>query len=133
MPALRKVFTAEDKKMRLSWWQILCVMVGTLLLVLLFAHFGISVLDARPTLYSAGVIGIAIAMRWKLRRHVWFWSIIAVIAALHVPLILYVPWTNKWVPAFMIAPIGLADLYAILWIVAVVGETLGGADDRGAA
>ena len=45
-----------------------------------------------------------------------------VIAALHVPLILFVPWTTKWVPAIVITPIGIADLYAMIAILSVVGK-----------
>lgn len=83
--------------MRLPWWGVLCVIAAALPILLLFDHFGKLAL-ARPTLYSAAVIGIAIAMRWNLRRHLWFWSTMAAIAALHIPLILYVPWTTKSVP-----------------------------------
>ena len=118
---LDKVITAEDKKMRLPWWGVLCIILGGLPLMYLFDHFGEEAL-ARPTLYSAGMVGIAIAMRWKLRRHVWFWITMALIAALHVPLILFVPWTTKWVPAIVIIPIGIADLYLMLAILSVVGK-----------
>ena len=48
-----------------------------------------------------------------------------VIAALHVPLILFVPWTTRWVPAFVAVPLGLADLYAMLAILSVVGKFMG--------
>jgi len=73
------------------------------------------------------MFGVAIAMRWKLRRHIWFWITMTVIAALHIPLILFVPWTTKWVPAIVIIPIGIADLYAMLAILAVVGKFAGSA------
>jgi len=36
------------------------------------------------------VILFAIKLHWYLRRHVWFWAIIAIILALHVPLIFMV-------------------------------------------
>jgi len=45
-----------------------------------------------------------------------------VIAALHVLLILSVPWSTKWVPAVAIIPFGIADLYAMLAIVSVIGK-----------
>jgi hypothetical protein len=76
------------------------------------------------------MIGIATALRWKLRRHLWFWVTMTVITALHVPLILYVPWTTKWAPAFMMVPIGLVDLYAMLAIIAVVESYVDGAVQR---
>jgi|SRR5690242_5374351 len=116
-----QVITADDKKMRLPWWGVLCVMIGALPMYLLFVYFGRFDL-ARPTIYSVAMVAIAIAMRWKLRWHVWFWITMTVIAALHVLLILSVPWTTKWVPAIVIIPIGIADLYAMLAILFVVGK-----------
>ena len=87
----------------------------------LFDHFGRLDL-ARPTLAWVGIIAIAIVMRWQLRRHVWFWIAMTLIAALHVPFILFVPWTTQWVPAIVIIPIGMADLGVILAILSVVGK-----------
>lgn len=118
---LEKVITAEDRQVRLPWWGILCVIFGALPLLFLFDHFGKLPL-ARPTLTSVAMVTITIALRWKLRRHVWFWITMAFLAALHVPLILFVPWTTKWVPAFMIVAFGVADLYAMFWILSVVGK-----------
>jgi hypothetical protein len=89
----------------------------------LFDHFGKLAL-ARPALASAAMVTIAIAMRWKLRRHVWFWGTIVCLAALHLPFILFVPWTTTWVPVFFIIPIGLADLYIMLWVILVVGKLM---------
>ncbi len=118
---LDKVITAEDRKVRLPWWGLLCVMLGALLLCLLFIYFGRFDL-ARPSIISAAMVAIAIALRWKLRRHVWFWATMAILAALHLPLILFVPWTTRWIPAVVIAPVGIADLYAMLWVLSVVGR-----------
>ena len=113
------------KQMRLPWWGVLCVILGGLPPMLLLVYFGKREL-ALPTLDSAAVVTIAIAMRWQLRRHVWFWITMTVIAALHVPLILFVPWTTKWVPAIVITPIGIADLYVMLAIVSLVGKFMEG-------
>jgi hypothetical protein len=121
MPSLDKVITAEDRKMRLPWWGVLCVILGALAVLILFDHFGQLAL-ARPTMISAAMVVIAIAMRWRLKRHVWFWVTMIVFAALHVPLILFVPWTTKWVPALAIVPIGIADLFIMLWVLSVVGK-----------
>ena len=123
MPSL-KVFTEEDRKMRLPWWGVLGIILGGLPALILFDHFGKFNL-ARPTLTSAVVVVIAIALRWKLKGHVWFWITMIVLAALHVPLLLAVPWTTRWVPAFVIIPIGMADLYLMLWVLSVVGKFMG--------
>jgi len=64
-------------------------------------------------------------MRWKLKGRVWFWVTVAFLAALHVPLILLIPWNTKWIPVLVIIPIGIADLYAMLWVVSVVARYMG--------
>ncbi len=118
---LDKVITAEDRQMRMSWRGGLCVFFGTILLALLFVSVGRFDL-ARPIMVSLAMVGLAITMRWKLRKHVWFWITMTVLAALHVPLILFVPWTTKWIPAILIAPVGIADLYVMLWVISGVGK-----------
>ncbi len=117
------VITAEDRQMRLPWWGVLCVMVGAFLLFSLFDQFG-KLAIARPTFYSVAIIIVTVAMRWKLKGHVWFWVTMAFLVALHVPLILFIPWTTKWIPALVLIPIGIADSYMMLWILSVVGKRM---------
>jgi|GEM_PF-664927 hypothetical protein len=118
------IVTREDKQMRLSWKGGLCVFFGTILLALLLVSVGRFDL-ARPIMVSVAMIGLAITMRWKLRTHGWFWITIFILGALHLPLILFVPWTTKWIPAVLIAPIGIADLYVMLWAISVVAKFKG--------
>ncbi len=113
------------KKMRLPWWGVLCGIIGSTLSAWLFDHFGRFDL-ALPTLISIGTLGFAVALKWKLRRRVWFWITMTVIVALHVPLILFVPWTTKWVPAPVLVPFCIADLCAMLAILSVVGRYMEG-------
>jgi drug/metabolite transporter (DMT)-like permease len=116
---LDDLVTAKDRQMRLPWWRVLCVIFGSMPLILLFYYFGKPAL-ALPVLGSAGIVTMAIALRWQLRRHVWFWVIIGIFVALHGALILVVPWTTQWVPAVVMTPIGVADLYLMLAILSVV-------------
>ena len=109
------------KKLRLPWWGVLCLIFGSLLLYWLFDHFGRFDI-ALPTLVSIGMLGFVIAVKRKLARHAWFWGTMAILAALHVPLVLFVPWTTKWVPAIAIAAIGSADICVMLAILAVVAK-----------
>jgi hypothetical protein len=44
------------------------------------------------------------------------WGIIASLAALHLPLILFVPWPIKWIPAIGILPIAVLDCLIILGV-----------------
>ena len=114
----------ENKQLRLSWKGGLGIGFGTLIIMFLFDHFGKLAL-ARPTLYSVIVIVIAIAMQWKLRTHVWFWITVAVMTALHVPLILLVPWTAKWFPVILITPIAAVDLFLMLAIIKLAEKLFG--------
>jgi hypothetical protein len=113
------------RKIWLPWWAVLCIIVGAQPIYWLFDHFGKFDI-ALPTLNSIAVLGFAIAVKWKLRRHGWFWGTMAVLAAVHVPLVLFVPWTSKWVPAIVIAGIDSADLIVMLTILAIVGRFMGG-------
>jgi hypothetical protein len=78
-----------------------------------------------PTLNSIAVVGFILVLKRKLWRHAWFLGTMAVIAALHVPLVLFVPWTTRWVPALAIAVIDSLDFCLILWILAPVGKFMG--------
>ena len=120
-----QVITKEDKQMRLGWRGVLFVILGTVLLALPFVYWKRFEL-ALPSFVSSAVIALAIAMRWKLRRHAWFWATMAFLAALHLPLILFIPWTTKWIPAYVIAPFGMLDLHVVLWTLAVVGKHMEG-------
>ena len=115
----------EAKRLRLSWEGGLAIFLGTILIGLLFLRFGQFEL-ASPILFSALVVVVAIATKWKLRRQVWFWIAMAVITALHVPLILFIPWTTRWVPAIVITPILAADLFAMLAILSIVEKFMEG-------
>ena len=122
---VNKIITAEDRKARLPWWGVLCVMLSALPLLLVFDHFGKSAF-ALPTIDSVAVIACAIGLRWRLRRRVWFWFTMIVFAGLHVLLLLYVPWTDKWVPAPIVILIGLADLYAIFAVIYALEKFIDG-------
>ena len=60
-----------------------------------------------------GVMVFAIKIRWYLRKHIWFWAIIAVILALHVPLVFMVQWPKNAPTIFYAMPIGIADFLII--------------------
>jgi hypothetical protein len=108
-------------RIRLPWWAVLCVIIIGALGAWLFDSRGR--LDLLlPTLNSSAVIGFVVAVKGKLKRRGWFWITIGLLAALHLPLILFVPWTTKWVPAITIAAIDSADLIAVITILSLVGR-----------
>ncbi len=115
----------EAKKIRVPWWGVLLWMAGCGLidwLLILLGRFDL----ALPALNSIAVVGFTIALKRNIGQHVWFWITMVILALLHIPLVLFVPWTSKWVPAIAIAFIDSADLIGMLAILAVVGKLVGG-------
>ena len=113
------------KKMRLPRWSILPGIIVSFLCSWLFDYFG-KLSMTLPVLNIILVFGFLIALKWKLRRRIWFWCIMIFIAALHVPLILLIPWTTQWVPALAIGVIDSADFCVIIWVLAAVGRLMEG-------
>jgi hypothetical protein len=107
------------KKIRLPRWALLCLLVFSMPLPWLFDHFGKLYLFL-PIFNCIAVLAFMLVFKRRLWRHAWFWVTMTVIAALHVPLILFVPWGTRWVPAMAIAAIDSLDFCLILWILAIV-------------
>jgi hypothetical protein len=89
--------------------------IGAILapVVLLFSYFGKA--DTGLAVFIVlGVMTVAIKIRWNLRKHVWFWAVIVLIFALHVPLFFVVRWPQGTVPTiFYVMPVGIADFLVI--------------------
>jgi hypothetical protein len=113
------------KKMRLPRWGILPGIIIAFLCSWLSDYFG-KLSMTLPVLNIILVFGFLIALKWKLRRRIWFWCIMIFIAALHIPLILLIPWTTHWVPALAIGAIDSADFCVIIWVLAAVGRLMEG-------
>jgi len=111
----------EAKKLHLSWRTRLFIFIVGAPTVFLFAIYGRLEL-AMPLIIIIGMHFLVIYFKWKLRRHTWFWIAMTVSAALHVPLILFVPWHTRWVAAPALAVIATADFCLILWILILVEE-----------
>ena len=79
----------------------------------LFAYFG------DPSRGRAAAIGMTVILfaarkGWTLRGYAWFWILLTIIVALHVLLIVLVPWTKKSYPGPILLPFAVID-YAIVW------------------
>lgn len=107
------------RHIRLHWRALLILFVVALPLPWVFDRFGRLNLFL-PTFNGVFVLVLVVVVKRTLMRHAWFWATMAVLAALHVVLILLVPWTTKWVPALTIAGIASVDFIVMLTIVDVV-------------
>lgn len=114
----------ELKKRRLSWRAKLFIVLIGAPMVFLFALYGGLEL-AMPLTIIISAFSFVVYLKWKLRQHAWFWITMTVIAALHVPLILFVPWTTKWVPGWAVAGFATVDFFLILWVLLIVEKFMG--------
>ena len=119
----------EAKKIWLPWPAVLLLFVLALLLRGMLKDSGLLYLY-RPIWNGVGVFGFLFFLKWRLRRHVWFWATMAAVVALHVLLILFIPWTNKWVPALVTAGVDSLDICLVFWILGIVEEFAGGPKDN---
>lgn len=69
-----------------------------------------------PAGLAALMILIAVLWRWDLSEQPWFWRIVAAIVTVHLPLIRFIPWTTKWIPAAISTPFCFVDILLILRI-----------------
>jgi hypothetical protein len=119
----------EAKKIWLPWPAVFCLFVLALLLRGMLKDSGLLYLY-RPIGNGVLVFGFLFYLKWRLRRHAWFWATMAAAVALHVLLILFVPWTNTWVPALMTACVDSLDICLVFWILGIVEEFAGGPKDN---
>jgi len=81
----------------------------------------------RSVFIVLGMTMLTIRVRWDLRRRFWFWAVIVLVLALHVPLLFLVPWPqgyHGWLPAIGTLPIGIADVLIILGVVRFVEKVI---------
>jgi uncharacterized membrane protein YjgN (DUF898 family) len=104
-------------KITLLW--VVAAVALTSRLFLLFYQLGQSG-NGRAAWFSSFTIILAARVRGELSRYRWYWTTLAAIVVLHVPLILFVPWTAKWIPSFLILPFCVIDGIAILAVIQAV-------------
>jgi hypothetical protein len=96
---------------------LLCVMIP---LDFLIADPG----RARAAAVCAGVFGTTIWTRRHLRRKVWFWVVLVLLAAAHVPLILFVRWSNVSMPPPVLLGAALVDFAYVCGPIWLIEEAL---------
>jgi len=74
----------------------------------LFDHLG-DPARGRAVSICVAVLLTAVWVRWDLRKYVWFWITISLVLILHIPLLIYIPWTNKNYPGAVLLPEALLD------------------------
>lgn len=63
---------------------------------------------------------VVIGICWNLRKRLWFWGVMLVVIALHLPLVLMVQWPHYWIPGIALLPIGLVDVLICVKVIRFV-------------
>jgi hypothetical protein len=90
--------------------------IGAMLLpvLFLFIYLGKAELGFTSCLVL-GMTMLAVKLRWRLRKHTWFWAAIVLVLALHVPLLFIVRWPDSKVPTIAYSlPLGIVDFLLIM-------------------
>lgn len=67
-------------------------------------------------------IGAAVSTTWGLRKNAWYWVTVGSIIALHLPLVLFIPWPNVIVPneIRLLFPIGAVDGLIVVGVISLI-------------
>jgi hypothetical protein len=114
----------QAQKIRLPVWSYVPLISASFLVCWAFDEVG-KFNMALPAMNAVAVFAFLLVLKRNLLRRGWFWAVMSVFAALHVAVVLLVPWTDKWVPALVIGGIGSLDIVAILAVLVVTARALG--------
>ncbi len=88
---------------------------GTIIGVCLLPVFFFFVYLGKPelgftTVIVLGMALIAVYLRWKLRRHIWFWLTVICVLLIHIPFLTLIHWPQTNMPTIAYSmPFGIAD------------------------
>lgn len=67
-----------------------------------------------------GMQALVIKIRWRLRKHLWFWLTIFSLLAIHIPLLFIVHWPDTKVPTIAYTfPLGIVDFLVIMGVIGI--------------
>jgi hypothetical protein len=101
--------------------------LATLPVMIVFTHYGKDEMGMAAAVYL-GMAILAAGIFWNRRRHVWFWVTLALVMALHVLLVIYVPFPGG-LHRMELLPIGVADLLIDVGCIKIV-EKLTGTNEK---
>ena len=107
----------EDRiRQRKSYYFALKVILSFVPVMALFFAIGRADL-ARPACLAIGAAAVAVRQKWEYHHRRWFWFVVAGVALMHLPILIYFVFPNRWIPALLLMPFALADY--VIMIVAI--------------
>ncbi len=115
----QKTEDQEPKEQGATDYSGVIILAMTLPVLMLFDYIGKFDTGLSVTI-CLGMNLLAIRLRWKLRRYVWFWVVIFLALALEMTLALMIQWKHITVNRITLLPIGVAALVITLGAVKFV-------------
>ena len=97
-----------------------------ILMITLIAYFKVNQGKAFIGTIMLGILVACIRAKWMLRKHVEFWVAIAMILLVESLMVVYIPWTSKWVPAIVLLPFGILNGFLIFWVIQLAEKMVHG-------
>jgi hypothetical protein len=72
---------------------------------------------ARPACVAIGAAALAVRQKWEYHNRRWFWGVVGGVVLIHLPILIFVVFPNRWIPALLLMPLALADY--VIMIVAI--------------
>ena len=99
-------------------------------LYFLFAYLGDPGRGRAAAICAFIIIAIARGS-WASRKRAWFWITLTIVALLHVPLILLIPWNNENYPGVVLLPFALLDFALVYGCFILARRTAETTEDSG--
>jgi ABC-type maltose transport system permease subunit len=103
-------------RQRRSYYFALKVVLSCVPVMALFFAIGRADL-ARPACLAIGATALAVRQKWEYHRRRWFWVVVAGVVMMHLPILIFFVFPNRWIPALLLMPFALADY--VIMIVAI--------------
>jgi hypothetical protein len=69
---------------------------------------------ARPACIAIGAAAVAVRQKWEYHDRRWLWFVVAGVILLHLPILVYFVFPNRWIPAVLLMPLALADYVVMI-------------------
>ena len=103
-------------KQRQNYFFALKVVLCIVPVMVLFFVIGRAEL-ARPACVAIGAAALAVRQKWEYHHRRWFWGVVGGVVLIHLPILIFVVFPDRWIPWVLLMPFALADY--VIMIVAI--------------
>lgn len=110
--------TDEEYRLRQRQSYFFALKLGLCVAPVMGIFFAVGRADlARPVCIATVAAAVAVRQKWEYHHRRWFWSVVAGVALIHLPILMFFVFPNRWIPALLLMPFALADY--VIMIVAI--------------